>query len=73
MAKPVQLAGADAGLDVFGDEIEHFARQAASDAHLFNIFGGFDVYGHDRLNGVLEAVVKLRLYQQQPGHPWLPT
>src|SRR5690606_23678591 len=40
MADAVQLFGGDTGLDVRGNDVEHLSRQAASDAHLFDFFGG---------------------------------
>ena len=55
MAQPVQFAGADAWLHMRRNEIEHLTGQAAGDAHFFNIFGSFDVDGHD---GNMECVNK---------------
>ncbi|MCY1440507.1 hypothetical protein D9M71_567860 [compost metagenome] len=50
VAQAVELFGGDAGLDVLFDHLQDFGGQAAGDAHLFDVFGGFDGDGHCRLS-----------------------
>ncbi|MNZ58540.1 hypothetical protein D3C78_765520 [compost metagenome] len=50
VAQAVELFGGDTGLDVLFDHLQDFGGQAAGDAHLFDVFGGFDGDGHCRLS-----------------------
>ncbi|MNG99861.1 hypothetical protein D3C79_590410 [compost metagenome] len=50
VAQAVQLFGGDTGLDVFLDHFQHVGGQAASDAHLLDVFCGLDGDGHYRLS-----------------------
>jgi len=52
VAQPVQFAGGDSGPDVGSDEIEHFGRQAAGQAHALDVRGSFDDDGHDGGRGL---------------------
>jgi hypothetical protein len=42
MADAVELAGADAGLDMGRDHLQHFGGEAPGDAHLFDLVGALD-------------------------------
>ncbi|RMS02430.1 hypothetical protein ALP75_200820 [Pseudomonas syringae pv. actinidiae] len=46
MADAVQFFGGDARLDMGRDHFQNFGGQAAGDAHLFNVFRGFEGDGH---------------------------
>src|SRR5712692_171460 len=46
MAKTVEFAGGDSGLDVRGDEVKHFPGKLPGDAHALDFLGGLQMYGH---------------------------
>ncbi|MNY56423.1 hypothetical protein D3C86_1925040 [compost metagenome] len=46
VADAVQFFGRDAGLDVCTDHFQHLGSQTAGDAHLLDVFRGFDGDGH---------------------------
>src|SRR6266704_1037625 len=46
MAKTVEFAGRDSGLDVRGDEVKHFPGKLPGHAHARNLLGGLHVYRH---------------------------
>src|SRR5690606_25732984 len=46
VADAVELVGADAGLHVRRDDLQHLGRQAAGHAHLLDLVGGLEGDGH---------------------------
>ena len=46
VADAIQFAGGDAGLHMRLDYAQHFGREATGNAHLLDVFGGFDGDGH---------------------------
>ena len=63
VAELVDLIGGAASRHIRRDEIEHFGGQFARNAHLFDVFWCFDVYGHAvtvRGGIVVTAVVRER-------------
>ena len=59
--------GGDARLDVGGQQVEHFGRQASGDAHAFNVGGSLDGDGHRRIipSGALTLVSPV--HHTRPG------
>src|SRR5580765_344193 len=47
----IEFAGGNPRLDVWGNEIEHFGRKAACDAHFFDVLRGFDNGVHEFNSG----------------------
>lgn len=48
MAQSVQFAGADSGLYMGSDHLQHFSGQSAGNTHLFDFVWVLDVDAHDR-------------------------
>src|SRR6266853_2995402 len=46
MAKTVELAGRDPGLDMGGDEVEHFPGEFPGNAHALDLLRGLQMYRH---------------------------
>src|SRR5256714_210071 len=46
MAKTIELAGRDSGLDVRSDEVEHFPGELSGDAHALDFLGSLQMYRH---------------------------
>jgi hypothetical protein len=49
VANPVQLGRGHARLHVRRYDLEHFGGQAAGNAHVLDVFGGFEGNGHGRI------------------------
>src|SRR6266853_3728726 len=46
MAKTIEFAGRDPGLDARGDEVEHFPGEFPGQAHALDFLGGLQMYRH---------------------------
>lgn len=58
MAQAIELVGGDAGLNMWGDEIEYFRAKSTGDAHFFDVGRGLD--GDGRSHGILGLVAYKR-------------